>query len=208
MSSRLMRFFLRMLMVVTIITVICGIWNIGSAGKIYAKAWLAETLLEEAWQRTLDGEQHVRPWPWADTWPVAELIVPRLGLRRIVLSGDSGRVLAFSPGYSEASALPGAHGKTIISGHRDTHFKFLKEIQNGDRIELKTSKDHLVYIVSEQVVVDQRYFWLDTQPDFQVENQPEDQALNSSLILVTCYPFDSMQPGGNDRYLIVAEQSE
>jgi len=203
-----MRFFLRMLMVVTIITVICGIWNIGSAGKIYAKAWLAETLLEEAWQRTLDGEQDVRPWPWADTWPVAELIVPRLGLRRIVLSGDSGRVLAFSPGYSEASTLPGTHGNTIISGHRDTHFKFLKEIQNGDRIELKTSKDHLVYIVSEQVVVDQRYFSLDAQPDFQVENQPEDQALNSSLILVTCYPFDSMQPGGNGRYLIVAEQSE
>jgi sortase A len=208
MSSRLMRFLLRVLMVVTTITVICGIWNVGSAGKIYAKAWLAESLLEQAWQSTLKGERHVRPWPWADTWPVAELSVPHLGIRRIVLSGDSGRVLAFSPGFTEASALPGTQGNTIISGHRDTHFKFLKDLKKGDRIELKTSEYHLVYIVSEQVVVDQRYFSIDAKSGFQTDGYLEDQAISNSLILVTCYPFDALQPGGNERYIIVAEQSE
>jgi len=199
-----MRFFLRLLMVVILITLVCGVWHIGSAGKIYAKAWLAQTLLEQAWQRTLNGELSVRPWPWADTWPVAELVVPRLGVRRIVLLGDSGRVLAFSPGYTEASALPGTYGKTVISGHRDTHFKFLKDIKSGDRIELKTSKNHFVYIVNEQIVVDQRYFWLDAKSD----SQPKGQGTSGSLILVTCYPFDALKPGGNARFLVVAEQSE
>jgi sortase A len=152
----------------------------------------------------LNGDQHVRPWPWADTWPVAELIIPRLGIRRIVLSGDSGRVLAFSPGYTEASALPGTQGKTVISGHRDTHFKFIQDIKRGDRIEILTSEGHFIYIVSEQVVVDQRYFRLDAKSGLQAE----DQTTSSSLILVTCYPFDALQPGGNDRYIVVAEQSK
>jgi len=204
MFSRLMRFFLRLFIVVTIITAVCGVWNIGSAGKIYAKAWLAQALLEQAWQKTLNGEQNVRPWPWADTWPVAELIVPRLGVRRIVLSGDSGRVLAFSPGYTEASALPGTYGHTVISGHRDTHFEFLKEIKSGDRIELKTSAGHFIYIVSDQVVVDQRYYWLVAKSDI----HPDDQTLSGSLVLVTCYPFDALESGGNARFIVVAGQSE
>jgi len=204
MSARLMRFVRRLFMVVIIITVMCAIWNIGSAGKIYAKAWLAQMLLEQSWQRTLDGQQNVRPWAWADTWPVAELTIPRLGISRIVLSGDSGRVLAFSPGYTEASAFPGTDGNTVISGHRDTHFRFLKDIKHGDRIELKTTEGDFVYTVSDQVVVDQRYFWLKENSDI----QPDGQAPSGSLILVTCYPFDALTPGGNARFLVVAEQRE
>ena len=204
MFSRLRIFFLWLFKVVVIIFVVCGAWNIGSAGKIYAKAWLAQTLLEQAWQRTLNGELSVRPWPWADTWPVAELVVPRLGVRRIVLLGDSGRVLAFSPGYTEASAFPGTDGNTVISGHRDTHFRFLKDIKHGDRIELKTTEGDFVYTVSDQVVVDQRYFWLKENSDI----QPDGQAPSGSLILVTCYPFDALTPGGNARFLVVAEQRE
>src|SRR5205823_4776424 len=37
-----------------------GIW-------IYAKAQLAQFLLERAWARTLHGERDVKPWNWADT---------------------------------------------------------------------------------------------------------------------------------------------
>jgi len=204
MFSRLRIFFLWLFKVVVIIFVVCGAWNIGSAGKIYAKAWLAQALLEQAWQRTLNGQQNVRPWPWADTWPVAELTIPRLGIRRIVLSGDSGRVLAFSPGYTEASAFPGTHGNTVISGHRDTHFKFLKDIKSGDRVELTTSEGHFVYTVSDQFVVDQRNYGLDAKSDM----QSDDQMLSGSLVLVTCYPFEALTPGGNERLLVMAEQSE
>ena len=44
---------------------------IGGAFLLYgaylpAKAWLAQQLLDAAWQRRLAGESDVRPWPSAD----------------------------------------------------------------------------------------------------------------------------------------------
>jgi len=183
-----------------------GAWQIGSAGKIYIKAWFAQQLLEQAWQRTLAGERHVRPWPWADTWPVVELVVPRLGIRQIVLSGDSGRVLAFAPGHSEASAKPGALGMTVISGHRDTSFSFLKDIQDGDLIELHVPTGAFSYTVSERAVVDQRYFSLDPHINAQSEALHGNQAYEASLMLVTCYPFNALQAGGDERFLVLARR--
>jgi len=172
--------------------ILCSVWHVGGAVKIYAKACLAQALLERAWQRTLKGEKKVRPWPWADTWPIAELSVPRLGIRQIVLSGDSGRVLAFSPGHTQASATPGKPGVTVISGHRDTSFNFLQKIKSNDRVRLKTYSGSYVYVVNELSVVDQRDFQLDPL------------ASNPSLMLVTCYPFDALRSGGNERFLVFA----
>lgn len=194
-------------MVVIIMIAMWGISNIAVAGKIYAKAWVAEFLLQDAWQKTLNGEQQVRPWPWADTWPIAELIVPRLDIRQIVLSGDSGRVLAFSSGYTEASALPGNQGKTLISGHRDTHFVFLKDLVIGDRIELKTAEgNQYLYQVNEQMVVDQRHFRLEKASELMLNHKAEGKISNNILVLATCFPFGALQPGGNERYLVVANK--
>jgi len=187
----------RLLKLLIAATLILGVWEVVGAGKIYAKAWLAQQLLERAWHRTLEGERRVRPWPWADTWPVAELTVPRLGLSQIVLSGDSGRVLAFGPGHAEASAAPGANGTTLISGHRDTSFGFLRSIQDGDIIELNSPAGKFSYTVSERSIVDQRPFSVDI-PNRELQSE-------SSLMLVTCYPFDALEPGGNERFIVLAK---
>ena len=59
-----------------------GAWQLGRGAWIQAKAWLAQSLIAHAWARTLSGERQAKPWPWADTWPVARLTVPRLGIER------------------------------------------------------------------------------------------------------------------------------
>ena len=176
--------------------VLCGIWQLGLAGQVYAKACLAQYLLESAWRRTLTGERNVRPWPWADTWPVGELTVPRLGIKQIVLAGDNGSVLAFAPGHTEASALPGKPGITLISGHRDTSFGFLKDLRDGDTLKLKSPTGSFTYVVSELAVVDQR--------DFSIDPQSKPLTLNTRLMLVTCYPFNALQAGGNARFVVLA----
>lgn len=193
MVSRLSRLISRPIMIAIMLS---GLWQISTGGQIYLKAWLATQLLEQAWASTLQGGKGVRPWPWADTWPVAELSVPRLGIRKIILNGDSGRVLAFAPGYAQASAVPGRLGTTVISGHRDTTFSFLESLEDGDIIKLKTSAGNFVYQVNEQAIVDQRYFRINTDVDML------DSGAN--LMLVTCYPFDALKPGGNKRYLVLA----
>ena len=182
-----------------IFTLALGLWQVGTVVTFYAKAWLAEQLIERAWQASLKGETKVRPWPWADTWPVAELHVPRLGIQQIILSGDSGRVLAFGPGHTENSMAPGGPGLSIISAHRDTHFIFLKDIQAGDEIILTSPSEHVSYHANEVAIVDQRDFQIDEASlnDYQ-------QAGTPSLMLVTCYPFDALRSGGNERYIVFA----
>lgn len=194
MASRLITYLVLIgLMAISLV----GVWNIGIVGTFYAKAWLADQLIEKAWQRTLQGESHVRPWAWADTWPVAEIQAPRLNIRQIILSGDSGRVLAFGPGFNESSALPGESGLSIISGHRDTSFNFLKDIQTGDQIIIKNKTEVTTYMVEELVIVDQRGFQIDDQ--MMKEQSP-------SILLVTCYPFAALTAGGNKRLLVLAKK--
>ena len=170
-------------------------WQIGSASYIHAKAILAQVLLETAWDKTVHGQQEVKPWPWADTWPISRLDVPGLGIDRIVLAGASGSSLAFGPGHLFGSALPGQQGNTVIAGHRDTHFRFLKDIQRGELIQMQSlTGETIKYKVSETIIVHKK----------QAEYLANTSA--NTLTLITCYPFDAIRPGGPLRYLVIAKQ--
>ena len=109
-----------------------GCWQIGEGSWVYAKARLAQLLLQRAWSRALAGEPMPKPWPWADTWPVARLHMTQPHVDVIILSGASGRTLAFGPGHASSTALPGQEGTMIVTGHRDTHFRFLKDVKPKD----------------------------------------------------------------------------
>jgi sortase A len=152
------------------------------------KAQAAQFLLEDAWRRTLEGEPMARPWPWADTRPVAMLAMPRLGLRQIVLEGASGRNLAFGP----AALTPVAASDVLLSGHRDTHFRFLQDLRAGDRLTLQTAGGTRAYRVAFTEVIDSR------TRELVVE------AGARRLTLLTCYPFDSPAAGGPLRYVVTA----
>ncbi len=176
------------------IALLFGGWNLLTGYYIYLKAEVAQVLLEHAWSRTVSSEEQIKPWPWADTHAVARLHVPKHGIDQIVLAGVTGRTLAFAPGYMLASAQPGEQGSCVISGHRDTHFKFLKDLQVGDAIEIQTGDGETHrYIVSTAEVADTRNTRLQLHAD------------TSRLTLVTCYPFDAIVPGGPLRYVVTAD---
>jgi len=162
-----------------------------AASRIYAKAWLAQRLLHRAWAATRAGGGPVKPWPWADTWPVGRLVVPDRGVDLVVLADASGRSMAFAPGVVAGTAPPGAPGHIVLGGHRDTQFRFLKDLAPGERVRLEaadgTWRD---YAVTDTLVVDAHaveILW-DTG--------------ESRLTLVTCYPFDALVPGGPLRYVV------
>lgn len=175
--------------------VLLGLWQTGSGAWIYLKAQLAQVLLQQAWAGTVAGQQEVKPWPWADTWPMARLTVPSEQIDLIVLNGAYGRTLAFGPGYLESSALPGSPGTTILTGHRDTHFHFLQRLKEGEEILLTTNNNQLHrYRVSSRTVVDM------ASASIRQDRQ------GRQLALVTCYPFDAISPGGPLRYVVKAEE--
>ncbi len=134
------------------------------------------------------------PWPWADTYPVLRLTSNVRKIDLVVLAGSSGRTLAFAPGHLSASALPGERGNMVIAGHRDTHFRFLGEIEKGELLNVEsTSGRRHVYRVLGADVVDSRKggLVLDTEA--------------AMLTLVTCYPFEARDPGGPLRYIVTAK---
>lgn len=182
---------MRLLMTLTLaaaLTLMAGLW-------IPLKAMLSQELLNMAWAESQAGHQDVKPWPWADTWPVGRLRLPGSGEPVVILSGTYGESLAFGPGHVTASANPGEAGTVILAGHRDTHFSVLQSIQTGDRIDLQgAGSDWRPYTVVSERVVDSRKERLDVRSDG-----------SDRLILVTCYPFDALNPNGPFRYVIEAE---
>lgn len=169
----------------------CALLLAANAGWLPAKAVLAQQLLQSSWQSAqADGRAH-RPWPWADTHAVAKLVQPRLGVSQVVLAGDSGRPLAFGPGWAESSAAPGSGlGTTIISGHRDTHFAWLRDLRRDDAVTLETAQGRREFRVTSMQVVDSRLHRIATGHD------------GMQLVLVTCWPFDAVAPRGPMRYVV------
>lgn len=170
-----------------------GGWQIGGGLWIYAKATLAQVLIKQAWANRLAGDGSDKPWPWADTAPVARLVVPARDIDQIVLAGASGRTLAFGPGHMDGTAAPGEAGLSVITGHRDTHFRFLETLAPGDELLLTdTAGVRHRYRVSDGRVIDSTTTGLSLD------------GTAARVALVTCYPFDAVRPGGPLRYVVFA----
>jgi len=188
----------KLIKIIIIILFSASLWQLASAGWIQGKAIIAQQLLNHSWNQTLDDLSNDKkpkphkPWPWADTWPVAKLIVPQYHVEQIILAGDSGSSLAFGPGHSFASATPNSAGTTVISAHRDTHFQFLKDIKINDTFYLQTADKTTRYHVYDLQVVDSRTYKIQANND------------NQTLVLVTCYPFVALTARGSLRYLVFA----
>ncbi len=170
--------------------VLAGGWQFLSGAWIQAKAVLAQQLIAAAWSESL-AEQGapVKPWPWADTFPVARLQAPEVGVDLMVLDGLSGQALAFGPGLMRFDQA----GATVLAGHRDTHFRFLGELEPGSELRLQDELGRWrQFSVTEVRVADSSRESLDPS------SQP------GSLLLVTCYPFNALRAGGDLRYLVRA----
>jgi sortase A len=173
------------------------------------KASLSEQLISYSWHQTIDLQQKIKPWPWADTYPIAELVFERLNQSVVVLNGGDPTTLAFSVGaiapFNQASSTQ----PFVVAGHRDSHFSFLNEVIMNDLISLadKHGQSQL-YQVEAIDIVDASTGELPVLAD------------SSQLILITCYPFtdigniskigtntsiDSSSDAG-ERYVITAKR--
>lgn len=160
---------------------------------IHAKAQLAQYLIADAWQQTLEKGGTHYPWSWADTWPLARLQHQPSQTDLFVLAGASGTSLAFGPGHLDGSAQPGHQGTSVIGGHRDTHFAFLEHARIGEELRVQNKQGTwLRYKITELAVKDSSKDALYASPG------------ESELLLITCYPFRAVVPGGPMRYVVKA----
>ena len=155
---------------------------------------LAQPLMQKAWEAAdhRGALEIERRWP--GSFPAFRLIAEKGDIDLIVLSGNGRRTLALGPGHLPSSALPGEIGNTVVTGRRDTFFRFLSGLAVDDSIVIETlsGKKHLYRIVDIDVV--------DARRSSVVLDTPQ-----SMLSLVTGYPFDPAENADALRFVVTAK---
>lgn len=171
-------------------------WFLIAAGLLLASTGLRD-IAGSYWGRwrTAQHDARIAPAVAVREFPsgfVGELRIPRLQSSMLVVDATkSQRALRRGPGYIAGSGAPGGAGNCIIAGHRDLHFRILKDIRAGDEITIDSPAGRFAYRVMETDVVEPT-----ADPSLQAE-YPE------QLTLITCYPFYYVGPAPK-RFLVKA----
>jgi sortase A len=109
--------------------------------------------------------------------PLAVLKIPAIDLEVPVLEGTDDLTLNRGVGHIQGTPVPGIDGNVGIAGHRDGFFRGLKDIHQGDALDLVTNDRSDRYLVDEILIVaPEDVYTLQARP-------------KPSITLVTCFPF-------------------
>lgn len=123
---------------------------------------------------------------------IGSLSIPALELELPIIQGTGTDELDAGAGHFMQSVMPGEEDNCVISGHRDTIFARLGELEIGDRLIIETSAGTFTYEVTGTQIVEK---------DDRTVIVPTDNAV---LTLTTCYPFRYVGPAP-DRYIVSAD---
>lgn len=124
--------------------------------------------------------------------PLALLTIERLNLEAPVFLGTDNITLNKGVGIIEGTAMPGEVGNVALSGHRDSFFRVLKDIELGDKIQLRTLQGAQQFKVTDISIVDP------------LDVSVLSPSSSSVLTLITCYPFYFVGYAP-ERYIVHAE---
>ena len=122
---------------------------------------------------------------------IGELYIPNLDATLPIFHGTEEDELEKGVGHFAGSVLPGENDNSVLSGHRDTVFRKLGEVGQGDLLIVRTSAGEFTYKVRKVRIVD---------ADDRTVIVPKPRA---TLTVTTCYPF-SFIGDAPERYILVA----
>lgn len=122
----------------------------------------------------------------------AVMKIDSINLEEPIIHGDSEKELAQGVAHYAGSMLPGEGGNVVLSGHRETVFWPLKDIQVGDEVLIETEYGTYTYVVSDIHV---------TVPTDVSDVAPTDY---ERLTFYTCYPF-VMWGATPQRYMVICD---
>ncbi|WP_044641022.1 class D sortase [Risungbinella massiliensis] len=122
----------------------------------------------------------------------ADLYIPRLKAVLPIIEGTNEEELEKGVGHFSGSVLPGEPDNTVLSGHRDTVFREMGQMQEGDEFHVQTSQGTFIYVI--------RKMWI-TDEDDRTVIVSHDKPI---LTVTTCYPFRYIGPAPQ-RYIMQAE---
>jgi LPXTG-site transpeptidase (sortase) family protein len=153
-------------------------WGIYSGQKKLAVAW---------------HQQNARPanLSISESGNLVRLTIAKIKLDAVIVEGTSRKWLKLGPGHMRDSAVLGSSGNAVVVAHRDTFFRHLDELREGDEVDLRRPGEVYRFEVTRRRVV-----------------EPTDlSALRHSpsaqLTLITCYPTHYLGPAPK-RLVVVA----
>ena len=148
-----------------------------------------------SWNKIIETGVYTKPWSSFDGIPILRIEIPRYKISQIVMKNTSAQNLAFGPAWHSESYLPKDNKVTIISGHRDSHFIYIKNLEIGDIIKIQDKENNwYTYIV-------ENFFIVNSLKEEILMNQNE-----KKLLIITCYPFNEIHSGTPYRYIISAKE--
>ncbi len=105
--------------------------------------------------------------------------IPKIGLRHPIYEGVTLTVIDRGPGHWPGTALPGEAGNAVFAGHRVTHtrpFRYIDQLSPGDLIIFHMPYGDFTYSVTEHLVVTPKDVW--------IVNQTRDP----TVTLFACHP--------------------
>ncbi|MEV5113164.1 class D sortase [Peribacillus frigoritolerans] len=123
---------------------------------------------------------------------MGELYIPKIEATLPIYHGTDEDELEKGVGHYAGSVLPGEKDNSVLSGHRDTIFRDLGEVGEGDLLIAKTEAGTFTYKVRKVRIVD---------ADDHTVIVPKPKA---TLTVTTCYPF-SYIGSAPERYVLVAD---
>ena len=161
------------------IFLVAGIMALGYAGyAVLDRYWYQDVAMSKFEKIIAHAKPRVvEAAPIAIGGVIGEILVPRLGLKAIVVQGDSAKLLRLAVGHLPETALPGEAGNVALAAHRDGFFRPLRDVRPGDSIILRTPGREFQYQVEWTAVV---------PPSAVHVIQPTSEP---ALTLLTCFPF-------------------
>jgi sortase A len=133
--------------------------------------------------------------PPDDGSAVARMVIPRIGVDKIVVEGVGRRDLEKGPGHYPGTPLPGQPGNAAIAGHRTTYgapFNRIDELVAGDEILVTTLQGSFTYeVIGHEIVAPSAVEVVDDQGD-------------DRLTITSCHPKYSAR----ERIVLTAELAD
>jgi sortase A len=168
--------------------VAAGVSALSWSGFVLAKADYTQLVMA----RSLPTREEVVSPRAGQTLGLLE--VPRLGLSSIVVEGDDPASLLVAAGHLPETPLPWQAGNSVLAAHRDTDFRPLEGIRQGDVVRFHTAEGAIEYVVRETRIV---------EPTEVSVLRPTEQSM---LTLITCYPFTFIGSAPH-RFIVRAERT-
>lgn len=113
---------------------------------------------------------------------LTRISIPKIDLSAVVVEGTDRRSLNLGPGHLTGSAFPGTPGNSVLTAHRDSFFRHIVELTNGDQVMVqRNGKSYTYEVVGKQVV----------KP---TETEAIQPTKDNRLTLITCYPTHYIGP--------------